>query len=237
MKNNTKTKYELVVNYILSNIENGIYQPHQMIESEMELSAKLDVSRVTVRKGLEELVSDKILSKKKGVGTFVNPLPKYFGFKSGIGFSSEAKKRGLTPSTKLLSLEKVPADTQIAQLLHVPVNTLTWKVERIRYADNIAICYELEFFDAQIIPNISKTVAEGSIYEYLESEDISFSYVDQKIVAENATEEFAKYLDVELNTALVNMEVIACLENGKPFNVGFSKYQTKNFFLVQTIYK
>ncbi|GCF95920.1 GntR family transcriptional regulator [Enterococcus florum] len=237
MENNTEKKYELVINYILSNIENGVFQPHQMIESEMELSKKLNVSRVTVRKGLEELVNNKVLSKRKGKGTFVNPIPKYFGFKSGIGFSSEAKKRGLAPSTKLLSIEKVPANSKVADLLKVPVDTLTWRIERIRYADSVAICYEEEFFDAQIVPEITADTAEHSIYDYLEAYDITFSYVDQKIVAENATEKYANYLNVDVNTALINMEVIACLENGKPFNVGFSKYQTNNFFLVQTIYK
>jgi DNA-binding GntR family transcriptional regulator len=237
MENTTQTKYELVIDYVLSNIKNGLYRPHQMIESENELSDKLNVSRVTVRKGLEELVNSKVLNKKKGIGTFVNPLPKYFGFKSGVGFSSEAKKRGLKPSTELLSLEKLQADEAISEALQVPVDSPIWKVERIRYANNIAICYELEYFDANIVKEIPEEVSKSSIYEYLSSLGITYEYVDQKITAVNANKKLATYLDIQENSALIHMEISACLSNGKPFNIGNSYYQTDSFYLVQTIYK
>lgn len=59
--------------YIGAN-KKGVYLPHQIIESELELMEKLNVSRITIRRALEELVHDKVLTKKKGVGTFVNPF-------------------------------------------------------------------------------------------------------------------------------------------------------------------
>lgn len=62
---NKVPKYEIVKQYILKQIESGIYQPHQIIESEFEMAENLSVSRITVRRGIEELVNQKILTKKK----------------------------------------------------------------------------------------------------------------------------------------------------------------------------
>ncbi len=89
---NNAPKYEIVKNYILSKIKAGIYQPHQIIESESELSNNLSVSRITVRRGIEELVNEKILSKKKGIGTFVNPIPKFFWIQGWHWFFFRSEK-------------------------------------------------------------------------------------------------------------------------------------------------
>ncbi|WP_077604201.1 GntR family transcriptional regulator [Oceanobacillus sojae] len=230
-------KYEIVKNYILSQVQTGIYQPHQMIESEAELSDHLSVSRITVRRGIEELVNEKILSKKKGVGTFVNPLPKFFGFKAGIGFSSEVKSRGMEPSTKLLNLEKVKANETQAKDMKIPVGGEMWLVERIRYADEVAVSYEIEYFDVQIVKELNTEICEKSIYEYLSEQGIEYEFVDQKISATLANSRMGDFLNVEEGAPLIDTKIIACLENGKPFNIGYALYQTESFYLMHTVYK
>ncbi|MBU5268107.1 GntR family transcriptional regulator [Virgibacillus proomii] len=232
-----KPKYEIVKDYILSKIKNGIYQPHQVIESEFELSEKLDVSRITVRRGIEELVNEKILTKKKGIGTFVNPLPKFFGFKAGIGFSSEVKSRGLVPSTKLLKLEKIRASEDQASDMRVNLGDELWLVERIRYADEVPISYELEYFDSTIVPYLTSEICENSIYEYLKTQGVEYQFVDQQISATLSDEKISKYLNLKVNSPLIDTKNIACLENGKPFNVGYALYQTDSFYLMHTVYK
>lgn len=230
-------KYEVVKQYILKQIESGIYQPHQIIESEFELAENLSVSRITVRRGIEELVNQKILSKKKGVGTFVNPIPKFFGFKAGIGFSSEVKSMGMEPSTKLLKLEKVKADEKLAKDMRVLVGDKLWLVERIRYADEVPISYELEYFDAALIPKLTVDICESSIYGYLNTKGIEYEFVDQKISAVISDEVTSNYLNISIDSPLIDTKIIACLENGKPFNVGYALYQTESFYLMHTIYK
>lgn len=234
---NKKPKYESVKVYILTNIAKGIYQAHQIIEPEFELSEKLNVSRITVRRGIEELVKEKTLTKKKGIGTFVNVLPKFFGFKAGIGFSLEAKNLGLIPSSKLLRLEKVQASKEQAIDMGVELGDLLWLVERIRYADKVPICYELEYFDASIAPNLTAEVCEKSIYEHLKTQGIEYEFVDQQISASLSDKQTSEYLNIKINSPLIDTKIIACLENGKPFNVGYTLYQTVDFYLVHTVYK
>lgn len=236
MKSNV-AKYQIVKQYILEQIEKRIYQPHQLIESELELTEKLGVSRITVRKALEELVSEKVLSKKKGVGTFVNPLPKYLGFKPGIGFTSEAKNRGLTPSTNLLRLAKVAAEENQATDMQVHVGDSLWLVERIRYANNVAVSYELEYFDYRLVGELTEDICKQSIYEHLKEKEIEYEYVDQQISALLADEASAHHLNVPIGSPLINIKNIAYLKNGKPFNLGFALYQTNSFHLMHTVYR
>ncbi|NSV28737.1 GntR family transcriptional regulator [Enterococcus faecalis] len=232
---NKVPKYEIVKQYILKQIESGIYQPHQIIESEFEMAENLSVSRITVRRGIEELVNQKILTKKKGIGTFVNPIPKFFGFKAGIGFSSEVKSMGMEPSTKLLNLAKIKATKELAKDMRVAVDDELWLVERIRYADNMPISYELEYFDVGIVPKLTVEICESSIYGYLKSNGVEYEFVDQKISAVLSDQVTSDYLNIATGSPLIDTKIIACLENGKPFNIGYAKYQTESFYLMHTI--
>ena len=56
---------------LLEGIKKGKYKPGERIPAEMQLSQMYEVSRVTVRKALDQLVKDNILIKKHGKGTFV----------------------------------------------------------------------------------------------------------------------------------------------------------------------
>ena len=87
-------KSQIVKEYILQNIANGIYPIGHMIESEITLSEKLHISRMTVRDAIRDLVEENILEKQHGRGTFVLKQPKFKGFQCGIGFSEEMKKHG-----------------------------------------------------------------------------------------------------------------------------------------------
>lgn len=175
--------------------------------------------------------------QKKGIGTFVNPIPKFFGFKAGIGFTSEVKNRGMEPSTKLLKLEKVKANAVQAEDMKIAAGEELWLVERIRYADKVAVIYEIEYFDASIVKDLNVEICENSIYEYLNEQGVSYEFIDQRISATLADSKIAEFLDVEEGAPLIDTKIIACMKNGKPFNLGFALYQTKNYYLMHTIYK
>ena len=65
------TKYEVIKNEIKEQIEDNILKPNQVIASENEMCRHYDVSRVTVRKAIDELCAEGILYRIKGKGCFV----------------------------------------------------------------------------------------------------------------------------------------------------------------------
>lgn len=63
--------YLQIKNEILARIRSAEYPPGSLLKTEMELCATYDVSRVTVRKALKELVEDGWLERRSGSGTFI----------------------------------------------------------------------------------------------------------------------------------------------------------------------
>lgn len=63
--------YRQVKDFILSQIQKGIYLPGEVIPAERELAERLGVSRYTVRRAIQELVDEGVLYRVQGNGTFV----------------------------------------------------------------------------------------------------------------------------------------------------------------------
>lgn len=230
-------KNDIVINYILDNIKNKIYLPGQMIESETELSNKLNISRMTIRKALDTLGNDGIIYKEKGRGTFISKRPKYAQFMCGVGFSEEARRRGMTPSTKNATIELIEANEELAQLLNVELNDKLWKVNRVRCFDDIPVVYECEYFIYKQCPDLTIDIVTTSIFQHLEKKGISFAYADQKLEAIPCPSKIAKELEIKQDYPVIKMSLTSYTKNGIAFNYGHEYYRTDKFTLVQSIYK
>ncbi|WP_319370004.1 FadR/GntR family transcriptional regulator [uncultured Ilyobacter sp.] len=73
MNKNIKTS-DVVFNYIEEKILNGEWKPGNKISTELQLVKDLNVSRMSVREAIEKLVALKLLTKKRGDGTYVNEI-------------------------------------------------------------------------------------------------------------------------------------------------------------------
>ena len=63
--------YKQLKDRIKEAILSGELKPNQKIPSELELSQTYQISRITVRNAISELVDEELLEKKQGKGTFV----------------------------------------------------------------------------------------------------------------------------------------------------------------------
>lgn len=70
-KDLAQPKYQMVKDYVLSQIENREFTKDDRIPSESEFSKLLDVSSITVRKALSELVNEGVIYRVRGKGSFV----------------------------------------------------------------------------------------------------------------------------------------------------------------------
>src|SRR5256885_8645481 len=90
----------------------------EAIPSERQLSADLGVSRLTVRAALDQLVREGYLLRRRGAGTFVSE-PKIAQELTMTSFTDDIKRRGMSPSSRTLELNVVPAGARLGRLLHV----------------------------------------------------------------------------------------------------------------------
>ena len=120
------TKYEIIKQEIKEQIKDNILKPNQVIKSENEMCQCYKVSRVTVRKAIDELCAEGILYRIKGKGCFVRELADQK--RSRIySFTEAVRNEGKLPGKKQLSLEKKEAE-EIMKAAVVVANVLKEKL-------------------------------------------------------------------------------------------------------------
>ena len=105
-RHSTKVKFEAVAQNIQERINEGIYVSSQKLPSEYDLAKEFEVSRLTIRKAIDELVQKNILFKLKGKGSYVMSPQKIQSGRSGLqGFTEAAKEYGKTSRTEVISFK------------------------------------------------------------------------------------------------------------------------------------
>lgn len=142
MKNNDPVPlYQQLKDTLHQQIEQGAFQPDQLIPSERNLCARFHISRITVRQAISEMINEGILYRKQGKGTFVAKPKVNQGLVRIVNFSKTILDLGMKPSTKVLGSEVVPADIQIAKILDLPVTDQVMKLFLLGMGDGQPLVY------------------------------------------------------------------------------------------------
>ena len=94
--------YKQLEEKIIQDIENGIYRKGQKIPTEKELSQMYDVSRITVRKALEEITKQGILERHAGKGTYVASVKLQRSIATFMSFTEFCEAQGLKPGARMI---------------------------------------------------------------------------------------------------------------------------------------
>lgn len=176
--------YIQLKNYIKESINKKLYLPGQMLPSERELTEKFDVSRMTVRQSISELVNEGFLYKEQGKGTFVarNIIEKDIELMS---FSQDMIKRGFVPGSKLIEFVEITPNEHILDNLKLNTDDRVYYLKRLRLADSLPMAIEDSYIPEKVFPNLIKYNMElCSLYNiFKEDYGIKFSYAKQELEA------------------------------------------------------
>ena len=139
--------YQQIYDEIKQEIEQGVYKPKERIPAEPELAEKYEVSRITVRRAVEELCSDGYLIKQQGRGTFVSAphLNRRFMGKSLQPFSELCRENGMKMGAHVVSRQIVPIRPNEMEFFGLEKNALMLHIKRVRLADDEPIFEENNF--------------------------------------------------------------------------------------------
>ena len=126
--------YAQVEEQLRRDIENGVYSKNGRIPTEAELAKQYNVSRITVRRAVEDLVGQGLVEKKQGKGTFVTAHKFSRRLDTGpMGFTEMCESVGLTPSAQNLKAEIcVPKSAQIRSFLQLQDREPAIHISRLR---------------------------------------------------------------------------------------------------------
>ncbi len=160
--------YHQLEEYIKQLIESGILKPDEAIPSEREYSEQYQISRMTVRQALNNLVNDGYLYRQKGRGTFVNKQKVEQKLQGLTSFTEDMKERGMVPSSRLISFEIIPAEPQLARKLDIKENTPVYEIKRVRMADNLPMALETTCLPANLVKGLTEEIINKSLYQHIE---------------------------------------------------------------------
>lgn len=162
----------------LENIQKGIWCEGQCIESERQLSERYNVSRMTIRQALGELVQEGMLVREKGKGTFV--CEHKVQQKDMMSFSEIVKNSNKTLKTKVLEFEQI--DTPEDLLSFFPYDKL-YRINRMRIVNGEAVANEIVYIPCQYSGRIDEHMLEGSLFEILAGRGYEVDYCESSIQA------------------------------------------------------
>lgn len=198
-------KYIQLKKVIIGNINDEEYLIGELIPSERELMAKFDVSRITVRKAIEELVQEGYLYKVHGKGTYVKDDTNIYDLISITSCSQDVKRLGMIPTKKVILKTIEVADKKRQRLLNLGKGESVFSLNRIQYADGDPINYTLAHLPYKLMKGIEQyDFSQTSLYAILESAyGIEVTRAERTIEAIIASDEIEEYLEIEKGAPLI----------------------------------
>ena len=189
--------YMQVYDLLVARLSDGTWKPAQALPSEFELADQLGVSQGTVRKALNLMVSQSLLLRRQGKGTFVaehtaeSSLFRFFRYREPGGGR-------VTPQTKVISMHRRDARQHEIDALTLGSDVRVVEMIRLRYINDKPAIYEMVVQPLSVFPDIDKfEELINSLYELYQTKfAISIVEVRDELQAVELTQEQAEYLNL-----------------------------------------
>lgn len=223
-KNSIQPLYKQLMDVITTQIHNGTYTSGEKIPTEPELASLYHVSRITVRRTVEELCAQGYLTKQQGKGTFVRSpmIFRKFETQKNMSFSESCRQNNRVPSAHVLSCEEKPADEFCFDFMNLTPGENVLFLERLLLADNIPVIDVHTWLPLDLFPDFDPgAVEDGSFLGYLKS---AYGYVTSEssrstvsVVA--ASPELAHTLEISTGDPVMILDSYMETSDGRPLYI------------------
>ncbi len=222
--------YQQIYENIQAAIDNGELCEGQMLPTEKELIDKYSVSRITIRRAIENLCVNGYLVKHQGRGTFVASQHMNHTFlQSNIvkPFSTLCADVNADPGAHVVSRQIVPARENERVFLQLPKDALLLHIKRIRTANGTPIFEENLFFPYEKFKDLfSADLEDKSLFMTLKSLYGVYpkNTYECAIKAVNADVEQSHNLKINLRAALLYLHILFLDQKQNPLSIGKQYY-------------
>ncbi|QLB50456.1 GntR family transcriptional regulator [Streptococcus sanguinis] len=236
-----KAKYEEIADILRDRIAEGVYPVDSLLPTQSELAVQFGASRMTIKKAVEILIIEGLIYSKQGNGTkvlnssFWNKKDSRVRFNNFNGLSKDLEGDSRVLSSQIVEFSVEFPNEEIAERLHIEMNTPVYKIIRLRLLDQIPYVLEHTFMPCDLVPSLDEKVLLGSIYDYLlHSLNLKFAGSYRSITADRPNDYDQKYLNCSSSDPVLQVEQVVYLENGRPIEYSRSRnrFDTKGYSLL-----
>ena len=229
--NGRGSKQALVRDEILGMLDE--LQVGDALPSERRLAQELKVSRPTLRAVIDELVREGLLLRRHGSGTYVAE-PKIALPLTMTSFSEDMARRGMRPSSRVVSFEVQGAGAKLGQRLQISPVDEVWVITRLRLADDETMAIEWLHAPRHLLPDLRREeLATHSFYELLRvRRGITIASGTQTIEPTVTSPEEAELLGVPVHSPAFLFERTTQSDGGEVVEFVRSVYRGDRYRLV-----
>src|SRR5580698_3338424 len=212
------TLYAVIEETIAAEIAQGDYRPGDQLPTEDELLQRFQVSRITVRRAIQNLVSRGLLEIRRGLGTFVLAPRIEAELTKLTGFVEDMQSVGRTATARVLSQIVVNATARVAARLQLTKGTKVMQIKRVRIADGIPVSLDETYLPLHLGKQIVRNdLRLHPIFTLLEEQyGVPLIEADYQLEAVVATQPVAKALEVQVGSPIFQIERTSLTTDNQP---------------------
>jgi len=210
-------------------IDGGGIDPGSALPSERELSEMVGLSRVTVRKGIRQLIDEGVLVSRHGSGTFVARRIEASGAKLN-SFTDDTRSRGQDPGVVWIYKSYALPTEEEAAAVGVAPNVRVARLGRVRLVGDEPLAIEHAVIPAIFMPDLD--ALGDSLYQALEAHGFRPTSGTQRVRASLATQTEAGILNVRHNSEVLRIERCTRIPDGRIVEFTRSVYRGDRYEFV-----
>ena len=227
------TLTDQTVQAITEAIKQGKFPPGSQLPPEMELLQMLGISRTTLREALRILGEQRLIRKRRGLGTFVMERAIVKDMSQNFGITEMISQAGYTPGTRDFRIYVEDASKTSAAKLGISGDSVTVVIERVRTANDIPVVWTRDIMPRQVLDGWMPTIKElnqQSLYDCLEKyTTIRIFSGMASFTPVQANREIAEKLGIARNDLLLLIDQVDLDENQRPILYSAEYHLTDKF--------
>lgn len=234
-------KYYRLKMDVISKINTGTWTDHAKLPSENELCKQYGVSRITVRKTLDELVASKYIYKIQGKGTYVAPHEQreVVLTRTTYGCSDIIRAQGCTPSHRVHFQGLTPSPANVAHALNLEEGSPVLLYVRTYYGDGKPSIYAESYINHRRLPGVENMDLSQCSFSRVVADGYNLTISNHRctLQAVTAGEKIGTALGVESGFPLLSRKAVTEASDGAksfPLEVSQVYYRTDSIqYIVQ----
>lgn len=218
------TKFHSIRDQLLDRLET--MAAGEQFPPERQLAEALGISRMTLRRAIDELVAQGAVRRRHGAGVFALG-PKLDQPLAASSFTEDMLARGLRPGSRVVSFDVTKSGAHIGRRLHIDESVEVITILRLRLADEEPLALEELHIPSALVPGLcADDLENSSFYELLRLRfDIALNHSVQTIEPTLLDADEARVLGVSEQSPALLFERTSRGADGVPFEFVRSVYR------------